>query len=409
MNPTYTFFVVDDDKNIVKLLENFLKMAGHKVYGYTSSVAVMEEIIRKKPDCVLLDMLMPELDGLALLGQIRNHPDLAGLKVIIVSGKAYEIDRKRAHDSGADGYITKPVNMDQFPTTLHRLMEDRIHLRYWGVHGTMPVPGPETVRYGGNTSCVSMEFAKGGFFIFDAGTGIKALSNHIMANSISLVGAKLFISHPHWDHINGLPFFIPLYLQGNEIEICGPAHGDITMRDLISGQMDGAYFPVNIKEFSAMVNFRDLREEVIEIDDIKVKSMLLNHPGNCLGYRVEYRDRKICYVTDNELYPESSPLYNPYYLNQLTEFVKDADILITDCTYTDDEYEGKSGWGHSSVTPVVDLADRSNVKSLHLFHHDPDHNDADIDRIHETAQSMLEKRKSGTRCVAPREEECYQV
>ena len=96
MNPTYTFFVVDDDKNIVKLLENFLKMAGHKVYGYTSSVAVMEEIIRKKPDCVLLDMLMPELDGLALLGQIRSHPDLAGLKVIIVSGKAYEIDRKRA-------------------------------------------------------------------------------------------------------------------------------------------------------------------------------------------------------------------------------------------------------------------------------------------------------------------------
>jgi len=409
MAPAHSFFVVDDDQDIVNILKKVLEMEGHQAFGYTSSLPVMEEILRKKPDCILLDMLMPELDGLTLLKQIRNHPDLQTLKVVIVSGKAYEVDRKRAYDCGADGYITKPVNMQSFPDTIRRVMADRIQLSYWGVHGTMPVPGPLTVKYGGNTSCVSMEFPRGGFFIFDAGTGIKVLSNHIMANSISLVGAKLFISHPHWDHINGLPFFVPLYLQGNEIEILGPAHGDTTMRDLISGQMDGAYFPVNIKEFSAMVSFRDLREGEIKIDGIRVKSMLLNHPGNCLGYRVEYRERVICYITDNELYPAGNPLYNAHYLNQLSGFIKHADVLITDCTYTDEEYEGKSGWGHSSITPVVELAHRSRVKSLHLFHHDPDHSDDDIDRILETAQSILHDRKSGTRCIAPREAQHFQI
>jgi len=409
MNKQLTFFIVDDDKNIIEVLRRFLETDGHAVFGCTSSVQALREIIEKKPDCVLLDMMMPELDGLELLKKLRNEPGLEKMKIVIVSGKTYEVDRQRAYAFGADGYFTKPINFKEIGKALRRIVEDRIEIRFWGIHGTMPVPGKHTVKYGGNTSCVSMEFPKGNFFIFDAGTGIKLLSNHLMAAKTPLSGTKLFISHPHWDHINALPFFVPLYVQGNEIEICGPAHGDVTMRDLISGQMDGVYFTVQIKEFSAMITFRDLKEEAIEIDGITVRTMLLNHPGNCLGYRVEFGNRVVCYVTDNELFPESSPYYNEYYSNQLAEFVKESDILITDCTYSDEDYKSKVGWGHSAVSQVVDLADRAGVKTLHLFHHDPDHTDADIDRLLVFAQTLLKKRNSKTLCVAPREQQGFKV
>jgi len=236
MNKRLRFFIVDDDRNIVDVLTRFLKAEGHTVFSSTSSAHALQEAIDKKPDCTVLDIMMPGLDGIELLKQLRNEPALVGMKVVMVSGKTYEFDRKRAFSFGADGFITKPVDSKTFVDTLQRIVEDQIELRFWGVHGTMPVPGEHTTKYGGNTSCISIEFSKGNFFIFDAGTGIKLLSNHLMAIKRPLVGAKIFISHPHWDHINALPFFVPLYMQGNEIEICGTAHGDITMRDLISGQ-----------------------------------------------------------------------------------------------------------------------------------------------------------------------------
>lgn len=409
MDRKFKFFIVDDDRIHIQLLENLLEKASHTVSHNTSSIKALPEIVEQAPDCVILDMMMPEMDGLELIKRLRSEPGLKATKLIVVSGKSYEFDRNRAFSFGADGYITKPIDTTEIVGQLQQIIEDRIELTFWGVHGTLPVPGKQTTRYGGNTSCVSLEFSKGSFFVFDAGTGIKVLSDHLMAANRPLVGAKIFISHPHWDHINGLPFFLPLYIQGNEIEICGPAHGDISMQQLISGQMDGVYFPINIKEFSAMVTFRNLMEEEFEIDGIKVKTMLLNHPGHCLGYRVEYKNKSVCYITDNELYPETNKFYNEFYLNQIVDFVAGTDILITDSTYTDTEYEAKIGWGHSALSQAVDLAYRAAVKTLYLFHHDPDQRDTDIDAKLETAVTLLEKKKSTTRCVAPHEKQTVRL
>ncbi len=158
--------------------------------------------------------------------------------------------------------------------------DDQIKLRFWGVHGTLPVPGKNTVKYGGNTSCISLEFPGGKLFIFDAGTGIKVLSDYLTANKVRPVSTKIFISHPHWDHINALPFFVPLYMQGNNFEIYGPSQGNISMKKLISRQMDGIYFPIKFKEFGANIHFRDLKEEEFKVDGINIKTMLLNHPGH---------------------------------------------------------------------------------------------------------------------------------
>jgi phosphoribosyl 1,2-cyclic phosphodiesterase len=262
------------------------------------------------------------------------------------------------------------------------------------VRGTLPVPGDGSLRYGGNTSCVTMEFPRGQFFIFDGGSGIKALSDWLMAQNRRRIQAQIFISHPHWDHINALPFFVPLYVQGNSFEFYGASHGDLSTENLISAQMDGVYFPITIHEFGANVTFHDLREEELEVADIPIKTMLLSHPGYCLGYRIDYHGRSICYVTDNELFPADNEFHDPSYLSKLINFIQGTDVLITDSTYMDDEYETKIGWGHSRISEVADLAHEAGVKNLYLFHHDPDQTDDDIDAKLAAAKKILAEKNS---------------
>jgi len=382
---------------------DLLQSAGHDVSHARSGPEALERTISEKPDCILIDLMLPDMDGLGLCRQIKHHPACKDVKVVFVSSKPYALDRKRAFAMGADGYIMRPLTPETFIGELKRALEDKIELNFWGVRGTLPVPGPDSLKYGGNTSCVSLEFARGQFFVFDAGTGIKQLADHLSHSTRHSLDGKIFISHPHWDHINALPFFSPLYTQGNEFEILGASHGDVTVRELISGQMDGIYFPINLNQFAARVYFRNLAEQTIEFGDIRVSTMLLNHPGACLGYRVDYRGRSVCYLTDNELYPKNSDHYNQPYRKKLIEFIRGTDALITDTTYTDKEYETHMHWGHSCVSEVVDVAHQAEVKNLYLFHHDPSQNDDAIDRKAESAQRLLKELGSSTRCLAPAE------
>ena len=396
--------IVDDDIETAELRKLVLSTAGHSVDTLESSTRTIERLEQDKPDLLIVDIMMPDLDGLELTRRIRQNWKLADLKVIVMSAKAYEFDRKRAIDMGADGFISKSIKIELLNEQIAKIVEDKVTLTYWGVRGTLPVPGQGSLRYGGNTPCVTLEFMSGRMLIFDAGTGIKALSNHLMKLGRPRLEAKILISHPHWDHINALPFFVPLFIPGNEFEIMGATHGDKSMRELIAAQMDDVYFPITLKEFGARVFFRDLRQETFTIDgDIQIETLLLSHPGYCLGYRVNFKGRSICYVTDNELYLDDHPSFNPKYVADLTRFVASADVLITDATYFDQEYKAKIDWGHSCISKVVELADAAQVKSLHLFHHDPDQDDTAIDRKLSTAREALAARKSMVECVAPAE------
>ena len=399
------FFLVDDDPDILAVLERVLRGAGHAVETCGSSLEAVKRIPVARPDCVVTDVMMPEMDGFELTRELRRRPELRDMKIIVLSAKTYEFDRRRAKELGADGYLAKPFQRDTLLDSIMEIVSSRVTVSYWGVHGTLPTPGAAYNRYGGNTPCVSVEIGGEPLYVFDCGSGIKRLSDRIMANGggTQRFSARIFISHTHWDHINTVPFFAPLYLRGNEIQIYGPYQGDLTIERAISAQMESVYFPVTIREFGAHLVFRDLREETLEFGPVKIETMLLSHPGYCLGYRLTARGRSVCYITDNELYLPSDKRANPRYFEQLVKFVQGTDVLITDTTYRDDEYLAKVDWGHSCVSQVANLAARAEVKRLHLFHHDIDQTDEVIDLKLKDARDALNRLGSKVVCEAPAE------
>lgn len=400
MGKQLNVYVVDDSAMQAEIAHALLEKAGHSVVSYRSGTEFLQNLPSQRPDCILMDIMMPGMDGYELCRRLRAMGALAGTRLVMMSTKAYPFDRARAFAVGADGYFVKPLQPGTFATELERIVADTLVMTFWGVRGTLPVSRLDSVRYGGNTSCVGLDFPDGRLFILDAGTGIKALSDALMAAKRSRIDGRILITHPHWDHINALPFFGPFYAPGNQFEICGPSTGDIGVRDLVSEQMHSVYFPVTVHEFAASISYRDLHEGTFEIGGVVVRSMLLSHPGNCLGYRLEYGGRSICYVTDNEMFPTDSEFYSEEYVEHLADFTRGTDALITDCSYTDEEYPRKIRFGHSSVSQVADLARRAQPKRLYLVHHDPDQSDAVVDAKLEQMRGLLGA-GSATEVIAP--------
>ena len=276
------FLIVDDDKTSAEMHAAMLEKAGHKTTVITSSKAALAQVATLAPDCIISDLIMPELDGIGFFQAVRKISMPKQPTFIILTSKVFEFDRRRAFEMGVDGYLTKPPHPDTFVNDLIEIINKEVIVQFWGVRGTLPVPGENTVHYGGNTNCVTLTLGRKHFFIFDAGTGIKRLSNYLIAQNKFPMSAKIFISHPHYDHINGIPFFAPLYMKGNEFDFYGAPYGDITIEKIITGQMDSIYFPITTKEFAAKINFHDLKEETFNIDEVQIQTMLLNHPGSCL-------------------------------------------------------------------------------------------------------------------------------
>jgi len=259
------------------------------------------------------------------------------------------------------------------------------YVKFWGTRGSIACAGPDTMRYGGNTACIEVMCGTRRL-IFDGGTGLRKLGREI-AGEIAKNGPQdidLFLTHTHLDHIIGLPFFVPFHIPGTHPRIwAGHLLPERTLKGTLSDMMQAPLFPVPPETFRASVTFNDFTcgETIIPSPGIALRTGPLNHPNGAVGYRVEFDGRSICYITDTEHYPEGRD-------TAVLDLVQDADIMIYDATYTEEEYPRYIGFGHSTWQEAVRVADAANVKMLVLFHHEPSHDDRFMDSIAEAVEAI---------------------
>ncbi|MFQ5551462.1 MAG: MBL fold metallo-hydrolase [Gemmatimonadales bacterium] len=260
----------------------------------------------------------------------------------------------------------------------------------WGVRGSIPTPGEHTVRYGGNTPCVTVDVSEteGPLIVLDAGTGIRRLGNQLLAERSADI--DLLISHTHWDHIQGLPFFLPLFEAESRVRVWGAKQGDVDLESVLRRQMDPVVFPVPLEALDAELAVSHLSNGELELQQCNVKAMRVRHPGHTLAVRLYAREGtgSIAYVPDNELGSGGDYEVGPNWRSEFVKFLEGASLLIHDAMYTPEMIDRHRGYGHSTFAEAVVLAVEAKVEKLMLFHHSPDHGDEAVDEILERARGI---------------------
>lgn len=283
------------------------------------------------------------------------------------------------------------------------------------MRGSIATPGAGTVFYGGNTSCVEVR-SNGELIVLDAGTGIRRLGLALVEEfDRRPIVLTILISHAHWDHIQGFPFFVPAYDAKNLIRILGYEGARHGLEITLTAQMESPYFPVSLEQMPGNITIEELRELEFSVGQVRVRAAPFNHPGGCIGYRLFTSGGSVAYLPDVEphhRFERSDPDVRPGSApplpaagdeGALVEFIRDADVLIMDSQYSAEEYKAHLGWGHSAVNDTVALAAKANVKRLFLFHHDPSHDDAAVSRLVETARELAVRQGSRLVVEAARE------
>jgi phosphoribosyl 1,2-cyclic phosphodiesterase/CheY-like chemotaxis protein len=423
--------IIEDDADNRRVLAELFSREDWKVLEAKDGDAGIELALRNRPELILCDLLMPKSNGFEVCRSIREQ--LQPTKIIVVSGRDYGVDRTSALEAGADEYLLKPITWDLLSGTIDRLLPEiprrpepksvperesvPARIRLWGVRGSIPVPGKSTVRYGGNTSCVEVR-ADGEIIILDAGSGIRllglALDKEFGPRSMKLT---LLISHTHWDHIQGLPFFSPAYNQKNLIRVLGYEGARAGLAKILASQMETPFFPVSLRQLPSHLAIEELKEMEFKVGPVEVRSKFANHPGICVGYRLSTSSGSIAYFPDNEPYEELKLLLSSRdgiaeeeardfagaERGKMVDFLQGCDVAIMDTQYTEEEYAKHVGWGHSSVDSVVSLALDANVGKLVLFHHDPNHDDQMIDKMVEHARAFVARSGKSLEVDAARE------
>jgi phosphoribosyl 1,2-cyclic phosphodiesterase len=252
-----------------------------------------------------------------------------------------------------------------------------VTVRCGGVRGSIPSPGPHTVRYGGNTSCVELRFGDTRL-VLDAGSGIRSLGQRLVADGVK--DHVLLLTHFHWDHIQGFPFFGPLHDPESTLRVLGPAEDGTDLEKIFEHQMDPVFFPVPLASAAAELHFETMGEGPLHVGEAVVHAMRVKHPSHVLGYRIEVGGTVVCYVPDNELEGDGYPV-DEGWKARMRRFVEGADLLIHDAMYTGPEYDERRGWGHSTFDQALALAEETGVARLLFFHHDPSRTDDQLDAI----------------------------
>ncbi len=292
------------------------------------------------------------------------------------------------------------------------------YLRFWGVRGSYAAPFASHLNVGGNTSCVEIRSGND-LLICDAGTGIIPLGNELLQQN-DIRELNIILTHYHWDHVCGLPFFVPAFIPGWKVTFFGPGDDSKEIKKHVSAQMSAPYFPVGTESWLANINYRAPGKDSIKIGPMTIDYNYVHHPGATYGYRIGINNKTIIYISDNEckfiektveqkrgdLDTEEQELYNDMIKEEHQSelnLISGADILIHDAQYTPEDYKKKTGWGHSCYIDTVDMAINAGVKILYLYHHDPNYDDAAIKKIHEHALAIIKEKNSSMECHVARE------
>lgn len=397
--------VAEDRQTTALIMSGALQEAGFAVEVARDGEECLARARAWGPGLVVLDLMMPKVHGLDVLKQLKTDPQTRHLGVIICSAKDYKTEIEQATELGAFAFLAKPVAPPELVDLARRFFAQapaqtpapaapasggeaftpRVQAengiaRLWGTRGSIPVSEAAFVRHGGNTSCLELDTGSQRL-IFDAGSGIRSLGLSLLAGGPRHL--HLFITHTHWDHIQGFPFFAPAYIPGYRITLYAPTNTDKDLESIFRGQLDRAYFPVQMEDMRAQLEFRNLGDQPLELGGCRVSWEYTVHPSPTVGYKLEIGGRRLAYVPDNEFL--KGYLGSPAALSMadervamhagLIEFLTGVDVLIHEAQYTNEEYPKKIGWGHTSLANACLLVKLCAVKKWIVTHHDPAHDD----------------------------------
>jgi phosphoribosyl 1,2-cyclic phosphodiesterase/DNA-binding NarL/FixJ family response regulator len=427
-----TILLIDDDEICRKPAAEALRREKWQVIEAADGDQGVELAIKHHPDVILCDLLMPRSNGYQVCRAVRERQEIKDTRIIVISGRDFPSDRQSAAEAGADDFLVKPVELEQLHEALRKtssmrgeskaaatpssapstkpVSDQTTVVKFWGVRGSIPTPGQTTVFFGGNTSCVEVR-ADGEIIILDAGSGIRPLGEALAAEfKDQPIEITLLITHTHWDHIQGFPFFLPAYDARNRVHILGYEGAREGLASTLAGQMESPYFPIALKQMPGNIVIEELKEMTFHIGKVRVEACFSNHPGVCVGYKLYTSSGTIVYLPDNESFNEHTDQTHggalPRNLEKnIAEFIREADVLILDSQYNIDEYKTHVGWGHGCVDDVVRIALNNSVKRLFLFHHDPAHDDRYISNMLMHAREIAQEDGANLRVDAAREGE----
>ena len=421
---TRRILIADDVEVLSDLMATVLGDDGFTTARASDGEKCLEMIAPFKPDLILLDLMMPKIHGLDILKQIKADKNTENIGVIICSTKTFKTEIDQAYELGAFEFLAKPFQETDLLRVVHRyfsrttsdsdkegakhiqaaikgeifrpqLREENGSLRMWGTRGSIPISGPRYVRHGGNTTCMDVVY-KDKRIIFDAGSGIRDLGLTLLSEGPREL--HIFITHTHWDHIQGFPFFVPAFLPGYDIHLWASPNLDKNLESIFQGQLDRAYFPVQMEDMQAKLHFHHFDDEPVQIGEMTVTWEYTVHPSATVGYKIEFDDKSIAFVPDNEFLkgylgpPEAITMtHDLAAINmKLIKFLSGVDVLIHEAQYPNEEYKDKIGWGHSSLSNACALVKLTHPKKWVITHHDPMHDDDFLrDKLNLTQQLLL--------------------
>lgn len=451
MNKPYRILLVDDDPLLRDLGAAILSGSGeYEVMQAEDGQDALEKALVFRPDLVITDLMMPRMHGFELCERLKGPEGINGVRIIVASSKAFATDKAQAEAAGADDYLKKPYLPDDMLGKVREQLArgkrteaatapapvpapapapapatpsvaeasfanapqpaagfpqfDPMYVRFWGTRGSCPISGPKTVRYGGNTACIEVRIGDL-IIILDCGTGMRELGGSLSKEfKGASINGHIFVGHTHWDHIQGFPFFTPIYNPRNTFTIYGVhgAHG--SLEQVFRGSMASDYFPIPLTQLAGKLRFVEMTGTV-DLGAAKVSFQHINHPGLCIGFRIEAQGRVVTYLGDRESYVRlngDSDLARRQDAD-LVAFAKGSDLLIAEAQYTEEEYAPRKGWGHSTFGDTVRCAMDAGVRRLALFHHDPEHTDEMMDSYVDYCRTLSAQAGGSVECLAARD------